>query len=371
MDIRLILRFMVERSASDLFFSTGAPPNIKIEGVSTPVGHAPLPAGAIKDIAYSMMDAKQIAEFENTLECNFAYSLADIGRFRVNVFRQRGQVGMVMRHIKSDIPEMDTLGLPGSLKELIMEHNGLILMCGPTGAGKSTSLASMIDYRNSHRTGHILTIEDPIEYLYQHKMSIIDQREIGVDTLSYHNGLKNALREAPDVILIGEIRDAEAMQYAVTFAQTGHLCLATLHANNTKQVFERVRHFFPVEQHKQVMFDLSMVMRGIVCQRLIPGKNGRRVPALEVLLRSPDVVDVIQKNEMSSLLRALENNAEDGMQSFDQSLYLLFQQGVIDRETALYHAESRTNLALKMRMGGHGDSPAAPEEKGPKFNTEL
>lgn len=376
MDISLILRFMVERSASDLFFSTGAPPNIKIEGVSTPVGHAPLPPGAIKDIAYSIMTEEQIDEFEEKLEMNFAYSASNIGRFRVNVFRQRGEVGMVMRHIKTNIPDITLLKLPPVLKDVIMEHNGLILVCGPTGAGKSTTLAAMVDYRNRNKTGHILTIEDPIEYLHAHKQSIIDQREIGVDTHSYHDALRNALREAPDVILIGEIRDAEAMEYAVTFAQTGHLCLATLHANNTKQAFERIRHFYPPEKQGQVMFDLSLVVRGIISQKLIPNVQGKRVPVMEVMLRSPDVVELIQKDELDNIVKAIESNANDGMMTMDQHLYELYKKGELDQEAALYHAESRTNLSLRMRLGDDDKGANKVQNLGENqnnspFSTEL
>jgi twitching motility protein PilU len=269
MDIKLLLRLMAEKNASDLFFSTGAPPHMKIEGVSTPMGQGAMPPGAIKDIAYGLMDQKQIEEFEEEWEQNFAISVDDIGRFRVNVFLQRGEVGMVMRHIKSDISSIEELKLPITTAKLVMERSGLVLVCGPTGSGKSTTLAAMIDYRNRKDTSHILTIEDPIEFLHEHKLSIIDQREIGVDTKSFHNGLKNAMREAPDVILIGEIRDEEAMHYAISYAQTGHLCLATIHGNNAKQVLERIRNLIPSEQRASVMKELSGVLKGIVSQRLI------------------------------------------------------------------------------------------------------
>jgi len=376
-DISLLLRFMVERNASDLFFSTGAPPNIKIEGKSMPVGNASLPPGAIKDIAYGIMSEDEIEEFEREKELNFAYQADGIGRFRANVFYQRGQVGMVMRHIKTNVPEFETLKLPKVLTDVVMERQGLVLVCGPTGSGKSTTLGSMIDFRNRNATGHMLTIEDPIEFLHSHKKSIIDQREIGSDTDSYHNALKNALRQAPDVILIGEIRDAEAMDYALNFAQTGHLCLATLHANNTKQVFERIRNFFAEEVRDQIMFDLSLSLRAVINQRLVIGKDNKRLAATEVMLRSPDIVEHIQKGELSAIPKTIEKNTDDGMMTFDQSLFNLYKVGLIDEKTALLNADSRTDLGLRMRLGGGAGSAKKappPDSEGGGFgglNTEL
>ncbi|MEE4246108.1 MAG: PilT/PilU family type 4a pilus ATPase, partial [Kangiellaceae bacterium] len=325
MDIKLLLRLMAERSASDLFFSTGAPPHMKIEGVSTPMGQGPLPKGAIKDIAYKLMDEQQIREFEEEWELNFAISVDDIGRFRVNVFMQKGEVGMVMRHIKSDIPTMEELKSPKPLAELVMGRSGLVLVCGPTGSGKSTSLAAMIDYRNRRDTSHILTIEDPIEFIHPHKMSIIDQREIGVDTKNFHNALKNAMREAPDVILIGEIRDREAMEYALSYAQTGHLCLATIHGNNSKQVLERIRNLFPSDMRHTVMKELSSVLNGIVSQRLVMSKTGNRVAAFEILMKAPDIAEIIQEGNLEELKKAIEGHHADGMTSFDQSLFSLYR----------------------------------------------
>ncbi|MGX5173872.1 PilT/PilU family type 4a pilus ATPase [Aliikangiella sp. IMCC44653] len=377
MDIKLLLRLMAEKNASDLFFSTGAPPHMKIEGVSTPMGQGSLPPGAIKDIAYALMDEKQIEEFEEEWEQNFAISVDDIGRFRVNVFLQRGEVGMVMRHIKSDIPNFEELKLPKAVGDLVMERSGLVLVCGPTGSGKSTSLAAMIDYRNRRDTSHILTIEDPIEFLHPHKMSIIDQREIGVDTKSFHNGLKNAMREAPDVILIGEIRDEESMQYALSYAQTGHLCLATIHGNNAKQVLERIRNLIPSEQRTSVMKELSSVLKGIVSQRLVMSQQGKRVAALEILLQAPDIAEIIQKGNLEELKKAIEKHHMDGMVSFDQSLFKLYQQGIISREGALRFAESRTDLNLQMRLAESGGKTAnmEPSDKkkssGPNFSTKL
>lgn len=376
MDITLLLRLMAQKNASDLFFSVGAPPHMKIEGVSTPMGQAPMPPGSIKDIAYKLMDAEQIKEFEREWELNFAYSLAEVGRFRVNVFRQRGEVGMVMRHIKSQIPAFEGLGLPSKVSDLVMERSGLVLVCGPTGSGKSTTLAAMLDYRNRRETGHILTIEDPIEFLHEHRMSIIDQREIGVDTRTFHHALKNAMREAPDVILIGEIRDTEAMQYALSYAQTGHLVLATIHGNNCKQVLERIRNFFEPESRGHVMKELSSVLRGIVSQRLVRGIDGKRVCATEILLMAPEIGETIQRGFLEDLHKVIEKNVNDGMLTFDQSLFNLFQKGAITRELALHNAESRTDLSLRMRLGAANsaappDQPPKSAAAQPRFDTEL
>ncbi len=376
MDIKLLLRLMAEKSASDLFFSTGAPPHMKIEGVSTAMGQGAMPSGAIKDIAYSLMNKNQIEEFESEWEQNFAISVGDIGRFRVNVFMQRGEVGMVMRHIKSEVATLEQLNLPKPVADLVMGRSGLVLVCGPTGSGKSTTLAAMIDYRNRRDTGHILTIEDPIEFLHEHKLSIIDQREIGVDTKSFHNGLKNAMREAPDVILIGEIRDEESMKYAISYAQTGHLCLATIHGNDAKQVLERIRNLIPTEQRPTVMKELSGVLNGIVSQRLVMSQQGKRVAALEIMLNAPDIKEIIEKGKLEELKKAIEKHVMDGMMSFDQSLFKLYQAKVITREDALRFAESRTDLNLQMRLTESGGAtttrdPMKPKPSGPSFSTKL
>jgi len=375
MDIKLLLRLMAEKNASDLFFSIGAPPHMKIEGVSTPMGQGALPPGSIKKIAYDLMTQKQIDEFEEEWEQNFAISVDDIGRFRVNVFMQRGQVGMVMRHIKSDIPNLEKLRLPASISQLVMERTGLVLICGPTGSGKSTTLAAMIDYRNRRDTCHILTIEDPIEFLHEHKLSIIDQREIGVDTKSYNQALKNALREAPDLILIGEIRDEEAMKYALSFAQTGHLCLATIHGNNSKQVLERIRNMIPKEQRSTLMKELASVLKGIVSQRLVMSQDGKRVAALEVLMKAPDIQEIIQKGNLEELKKAIEKHHMDGMMSFDQSLFKLYRDKTITKEDALRFAESRTDLNLQMRLSESGNPSFAKDKPSiknkPTFSTKL
>jgi len=372
MDINLLLRLMAEKNASDLFFSTGAPPHMKIEGVSTPMGQGALPSGTIKQIAYDLMTPKQIEEFEEEWEQNFAISVDDIGRFRVNVFMQRGEVGMVMRHITSDIPSMEKLGLPEIVSKLIMERTGLVLICGPTGSGKSTTLAAMIDYRNRRDTSHILTIEDPIEFLHEHKLSIIDQREIGVDTKSYRRALKNAMREAPDLILIGEIRDQEAMKYALSYAQTGHLCLATIHGNNAKQVLDRIQNMVPKEQRSSLMKELSSVLKGIVCQRLVMSHDGKRVAALEILMKAPDIQEIIQKGNLEELKKAIENHQMDGMMSFDQSLFNLYTDGIITKEDALRFAESRTDLNLHMRLSEGGTRNfTQPNISQSNFKTRL
>jgi len=323
MDIGYFLKLMTEKNASDMFLTTGAPVYIKIEGKLYPLGNTGLPPGMVKKIAYSLMDEGQVPQFERELELNMAIALADAGRFRVNVFKQRGEVGMVIRAIRSRIPSIEELNLPQVLKDVIMTPRGLVLVVGSTGSGKSTSLASMIDHRNSTTTGHILTIEDPIEYLHKHKMSIVNQREVGLDTHAFHNALKNAMREAPDVILIGEILDAETMEAAIAFAETGHLCLATLHSNNADQTIERILNFFPESAHKNVLM----------------------------------IRDLLRRGQVHEIKAAMESSLEEGMESFDQCLFRLAKAGVIEQEEALRAADSRDGLALKFRLseGGSGE----------------
>jgi twitching motility protein PilU len=301
---------------------------------------------------------EQMKEFEDTMECNLAISVVGLGRFRVNVFRQRGDAAMVIRFIKGVIPSLEELNLPPLLRKLIMLPRGLVLVVGSTGSGKSTSLASMIDYRNANATGHILTIEDPIEYLHAHKKSVVNQREVGLDTINYENALKNALREAPDVILIGEIRDAATMQQAIAYAETGHLCLSTLHANNANQALDRIVNFFPDSAHRQILNDLSLNLKAVVSQRLVRGKDGGRVPAVEILTQTSYVAELIQKGKIHDLKEAMENGNEHGMQSFDQALYELYFAGKITLEEALNNADSRNNLALRVRLR-EGDGEAA------------
>ncbi|MDI1300211.1 PilT/PilU family type 4a pilus ATPase [Methylotenera sp.] len=353
-DISPILKFMLDKGGSDLFFSTGAIIHIEVEGDTLPINNQIMTPGMIKEIAYSMMTADQITEFESTLECNFAISKKDVGRFRVNVFKQRGEVGMVVRHIKTDIPSIDSLGLPAVLKDLILRKRGLILIVGATGSGKTTTLASMIDHRNATTNGHILTLEDPIEFIHPHKKSIVDQREVGIDTLSFENGLKNAMRQAPDVILIGEVRDMEGMKNAMAYAETGHLCLATLHANNANQALERIISFFPEDARAGLLLGLSMNLVSIVSQRLITGKLSKRVAAIEVMINTPYISELIQKQKMSDMKDTMADSNDIGMNTFDQSLFRLFSNGKIDEENALSNADSRNDLSLKIRFAAEG-----------------
>jgi len=362
MDIVPYLKLMVQKNGSDLFFSTGAPPNLKAEGRTMPIGDTPMAKGMVRKLAYSIMNDDQVKEFEKTMEGNLAISISGLGRFRVNVFRQRGDVAMVIRYIKGKIPSIDDLNLPQQLKELIMEPRGLILVVGSTGSGKSTTLASMIDHRNVNSTGHILTIEDPVEFLHTHKKSVVDQREVGLDTISYEMALKNAMREAPDVILIGEIRDRQTMQHAIAYAETGHLCLSTLHANNANQALDRIINFFPDTAHRQLYMDLSLNLRSVISQRLIKSIDGQRVPAVEIMLLSTFVAELIQKGDIHAVKEAMEQGTERGMQTFDQALYKLYKEGKISLDNALGNADSRNNLSLKIRLDESGD--INPDETG-------
>jgi len=350
LEIAPYLKLMVQKNGSDLFFSTGAAPHLKAEGRTLPIGDKRLEPGKVRELAYSIMTDDQKSEFERTLECNLAISVTGLGRFRVNVFRQRGDVAMVLRYIKGEIPSFEELRLPDKLKDLIMEKRGLVLVVGSTGSGKSTTLAAMIDHRNSSSTGHILTIEDPIEFLHQHKKCVVDQREVGLDTLSFENALHNALREAPDVILIGEIRDAATMQHAISYAETGHLCLATLHANNANQAIDRIINFFPDSAHKQLYNDLSLNLKGVISQRLVKTQDGKRAPAIEILLLTSFIAELIQKGDVHSIKEAMEQGSTIGMQTFDMALYELYKKGMITVDEALRNADSRNNLSLKIRL---------------------
>ncbi|HEY3325945.1 MAG TPA: PilT/PilU family type 4a pilus ATPase [Novimethylophilus sp.] len=354
LDIKPVLKFMVDKNGSDLFFSTGAAINIEIEGKVLPVNNQLMAPGMVKDIAYSLMSPEQIKEFEETLEMNFALSVDNIGRFRVNVYRQRGEVSMVIRFIKGVIPSLETLGLPPVLKDIIMRPRGLVLVVGSTGSGKSTTLASMIDYRNENTSGHILTLEDPIEFVHNHKKSVVDQREVGIDTHSFENGLKNAMRQAPDVILIGEVRDMAGMKHALAYAETGHLCLATLHANNANQAIERVISFFPQDEKAGLLLGLSLNLVSIISQRLVPGTQTKRVAAIEVLINSPYISDLIQKQKLEEIKEVMANNTDIGMCTFDQSLFKLATAGRISTEDALQNADSRNDLSLKLRLAAEG-----------------
>jgi twitching motility protein PilU len=350
MEFKDYLKIMVMKDASDIYLTTGAPPCAKFDGVLKPIEKASMPAGKVKEIAYAVMDEQQIADFERKPEMNLALSEPGIGRFRVNIFKQRNQVAMVIRNIKMDIPNMDDLGLPSSLTKIIMSKRGLVLFVGATGSGKSTSLASLIDYRNSNSSGHIITIEDPIEFVHQHKKSIINQREVGMDTDSYEDALKNTLRQAPDVILIGEIRDRETMEHAMTFAETGHLAISTLHANNANQAMDRIINFFPEERHNQLLLDLSLNLRAFVSQRLIPTVEGKRCAAIEILLGTPLVCDMIKRGDISELKEIMEKSRNLGMQTFDQALFDLHKQGLITEDEAIRNADSANNLRLKISL---------------------
>ncbi len=356
MDIGYFLKLMADKGASDLFLTTGAPVGMKVEGKHFPLGNTGLPNGMVKKIAYALMDEGQVPIFERELELNLAIALKDIGRFRVNVFKQRGEVGMVIRAIKSDVPTVDALRLPALFKKLILEPRGLILVVGATGSGKSTTLAAMLDHRNENVAGHILTIEDPIEYLHRHKKSIVNQREVGFDTHSYHTALKNAMREAPDVIMIGEIRDTETMEAAISFSETGHLCLATLHSNNADQTLDRILNFFPESAHRNVLMNLSLNLRAVLSQRLVTGLDGRRIPAAEVLLNSPLIRDMIRRGQVHEIKDAMDRSLSEGMQTFDQALYTLYKTGRISHDEALNHADSRDGLALKIRLAADSGS---------------
>lgn len=346
-----MLSKVVEFGGSDLFISADFPPSIKHQGLMKSLGQPELTAEKAKLFAYSLMNAKQRQDFETELECNFAISVPNVSRFRVNVFQQQLQVGMVIRTITAEIPNFTKLKLPESLKHVIMEKRGLVLVVGGTGSGKSTSLAAMIDYRNENSAGHIITVEDPVEYVHKHKKSMITHREVGVDCHTWHNALKNTLRQAPDVILIGEIRDTETMEHAIAFAETGHLCLGTLHANNANQALDRIMNFFPEERRNQLLMDLSSNMKAIISQRLIRTENndGRRA-AVEILLNTPLISDVILKGNFHEIKEIMTKSRELGMQTFDQALFDLYNEGAISYDEALRNADSTNELRLQIKL---------------------
>lgn len=356
MELSPLLKQMVKHEASDLYLTTGAPPSAKIHGLLKVFSQDKFMPGDVKEIAYKLMTKEQQEEFEQKPEMNLAVSETKVGRFRVNIFKQRNQIAMVVRHIQFDIPSPEALKLPAILKKVIMEKRGLILFVGGTGSGKSTSLASLIDHRNCNSSGHIITIEDPIEFIHQHKKCIVNQREVGIDTDTYEDALKNTLRQAPDVILIGEIRDRETMEHALAFAETGHLALSTLHANNANQAFDRIVNFFPEERRNQVLMDLSLNTAAIVSQRLIPGVDGKRTAAIEVLLGSPLVKDLILKGEFAQLKETMEKSTNIGMQTFDQALISLYEEDQITSEEAIKNADSQNNVRLKISLASDGSS---------------
>jgi len=349
-DLGHYLSDMVAHGASDLFLSAGSAPALKVQGVVKRLPEAALTPARTQMLAYSVMREAQIREFESTLECDLAIALPDLGRFRVNVYRQRGDVAVVVRHINAKIPSLESLKLPPVLRKLAMLKRGLVLVVGAAGSGKSTTLAAMLDHRNHNASGHILTVEDPMEFEHSHGTCIVDQREVGLDTQSFDEALRHAMREAPDVIMIGEIRDRETMQHAMAYAETGHLCVSTLHANNANQAIQRILNFFPEAAHRQVLMDLSLNLKGVVGQRLIRGAQGRLVPAVEVMLLSPYVADLIQKGQTDDIKDAMAKSNELGMCTFDQSLYDLVQRGELTIEQAIEHADSRTDLSLRIRL---------------------
>ncbi len=348
-----LLRMMVQKGGSDLFITAGAVPSIKVDGEMKPLSNQALSPQHTQVLVRSIMNDKQLAEFEKSQECNFAISLPGVSRFRVNAFTQRGSVGVVLRVIRSDIPEFEDLDLPPILKDIAMTKRGLVIFVGATGSGKSTSLAAMVGYRNENSHGHIITIEDPIEFVHNHKNCIVTQREVGVDTDNYEIALKNTLRQAPDVILIGEIRDRETMEYAIAFAETGHLCLSTLHANSTNQALDRIINFFPEERRQQLLMDLSLNLKGIVSQRLIPRMGGEgRVPAVEIMLNTPLMSDLIFKGNVHEIKELIGKSNEQGMKTFDQALFDLYEGGLITYEDALRNADSINDLRLRIKLEG-------------------
>lgn len=344
------LKQLAQNNGSDLYLSTGAPPCAKFNGKLQPLSGDILKPGEIKAIAYDLMDASQRSDFERDLEINIATSLSGYGRFRINVFVQRNEVSLVARYIVADIPSWQSLGLPDTMLDVVMRKRGLVLFVGATGSGKSTSLAAMLDYRNTHSSGHIITVEDPIEFTHKHKKSIFNQREIGVDTRSWQAALKSALRQAPDVIMIGEIRDRETMEQALAFAETGHLCLSTLHANNANQALDRIVNLFPEDRRPQLLLDLAQNLQCVVSQRLVPSLAGGRVAAMELMLRSPLISDLILRGQFESIKDVIEKSNTLGMQSFDQACVRLYEDRLIDQTQALRYADSANNVRLKIKF---------------------
>lgn len=367
MDIQALLKTLVSQDGSDLYLSTGAPPCAKFNGILKPLSSESLKPGEIAAIAMDIMDAEQRLEFDRELEMNLALSIHGVGRFRINIFKQRNEVSIVARNIKLDIPLFEDLKLPPILLDVIMRKRGLVLFVGATGSGKSTSLAALIDYRNRSSSGHIITIEDPVEYIHRHKKSIINQREVGVDTRSFQAALKNTLRQAPDVILIGEIRDRETMEHALAFADTGHLAISTLHANNANQALDRIINFFPEDRREQLLNDLGNNLQAFVSQRLVKTTDNKRRAAVEVMLGSPTIRDLIHRGEFSDLKGIMEKSGNQGMQTFDSALFELVVEGAIDEEEALKNADSQNNLRLRLKLQAEGGAThtTAPEPPAP------
>lgn len=365
-----LLHLLVARNGSDLFITENFPPALKVDGKISKVSEQALSSQHTAALARAIMNDHQVAEFERTKECNFAISPPDIGRFRVNAFLQRGSIGLVFRVIPNEVPTIDGLGLPQILKNMVMTKRGLIIVVGGTGSGKSTSLAAMLDWRNENSSGHIITVEDPIEFVHRHKNCIVTQREIGLDTDSWDAALMNALRQAPDVVLMGEIRSRETMELALNFSETGHLCLATLHANNANQAIERVIKFFPDEAHQQLLLDLSLNLRGLISQRLVSKQSGKgRIAAIEIMINSPLIADMISKGEVAEMKEVMKRSRELGMQTFDHALYDLYEAGEISYEDALRNADSVNDLRLQIKLNSdraHKELSATPLSLGIK-----
>jgi len=349
MDIRQLLNEVVQQNASDLYLTVDSPPVVRIEGITHILPGAPLSPPDVEALANSLMTERQRLQFEEAMEMNLAIQSAKLGRFRVNVYRQRGSVAVVVRRIKMEIPTIDELGLPEILKYIALTRRGLVLVTGATGSGKSTTQAAMLDHRNEHTPGHIITVEDPIEFVHQHKRCLVSQREVGLDTASFDEALKNTMRQAPDVILIGEVRDRQTMEAAITFADTGHLCLATLHSTNANQAIERIMNFFPTDRHHEIYLQLSLNLRSIISQRLIIGVDSKRVAALEIMIDTPWIKDLIKKGEIDTLKEAMEQSTQEGGQTFDQALFALYTQGRISPDEALSNADSANNLRIKLK----------------------
>lgn len=346
-----LLEKMVQEDASDMFVTAKLPVSAKINGELQPIAEGTLTAEQSLGLVHDAMNEKQRKQFDEEKECNFAISIDSIGRFRISAFWQRDMAGMVVRRIVTEIPDSDELGLPSVLKDVVMSKRGLVLFVGGTGTGKSTSMASLIGYRNKNARGHILTIEDPVEFVHEHGKSMITQREVGLDTESFDAALKSSLRQAPDVILIGEIRSQEIMEHALSFAETGHLCIATLHANNANQAIDRIMHLVPAEQHGKLLFDLALNLRGVIAQQLVPTKDGNgRVAAIEILLNSPYIAELIKKGEVGSIKEVMEKSTEQGMQTFDRALFDLYNQGLINYSDAIHHADSPNDLRLMIKL---------------------
>ncbi len=355
MKISPLLKELVDGDGSDLYLATGAPPSAKFSGALRQLNDRPYENGEILDIANEIMNEEQRADFEADLEMNLAIALDNIGRFRINIFQQRNEISLVARNIQTEIPKIDDLGLPEILKDVITAKNGLVLFVGGTGSGKSTSLAALIDHRNTTSAGHIITIEDPVEYVHQHKKCIVNQREVGVDTKSFHHALKNTLRQAPDVILIGEIRDRETMEHALAFAETGHLAISTLHANNANQALDRIINFFPEERKAQLLHDMGNNIKAFVSQRLVPTVDGKRCAAIEILLGSHTVKQMIMKDQLSDIKEVMQKSENIGMKTFDSALFELCKEGRISVEEAIKNADSANNLRLRLKLSGGGE----------------